>query len=107
MFHLLAGNERECMALPSGAPGATNAVNVIFRVDGSIIVEDMARFRKIEAARRHIGGDEVGDLTRTEGVQRLDSHPLVHIAVECSSVEAVALEGGRERSHSGVAIGAR
>src|SRR5437899_20269 len=99
ILRLLAGDQHEGMALPAGSSRAADAVDIILRMDRRVIVEDMADFGNIEAAGGDVGGDEIGDLSGAERFEGLEPRMLVHIAVQCRSIEAVPFERSFERSN--------
>ena len=65
----------------------------------------MADLRDVEAARRHVGGDQIGDLAVAERLERLQPRELIHVAMKCRGIEAVLLERGFEDRHGGLAVG--
>ena len=54
----LGHKERQGIALLGGATGAPDAVNVVFRMLGNIVVDHMGDPGDIKSARGDVGGNE-------------------------------------------------
>jgi len=76
-----AAHKRESVADVLGAAGASDAVDVIFRMFGHIVVDDVAYAGNIEAARSDIGRHHHFVFAALESVQRFDPFPLCAIGM--------------------------
>jgi hypothetical protein len=95
------GEGRSCAA---GAARAADAVDVILRMVGNVVVEDVAHGRDVEAPRRHIARNQNGRLALAEAVQRRHAGVLVHVAVQSRRIEAVLLQGAVQDSDVALAV---
>ena len=77
------------LAAAPGAAGAADAVDIIVGMDRHVEIEDMADRRHVQAARRHVGGDQDLQFAGAEPVQGLGAQRLVEIAMDRRGVEAV------------------
>src|SRR5439155_21369621 len=105
VFCLGAGHQHEGMAFTPGPASTADAVDIVFRVNGHIEVEHVTDIRDFEATRRHVGRDQESDLAGTEGIERAQAGPLIHIAMKGRGVEAMALQRGFKDAHGGLAVG--
>src|SRR6266404_979578 len=76
----------------AGAAGATDAMDIVFRRKWHVEIEDMAHIDNVEAARRHVGGDQDLDVAGLEALERLGARGLAHVSVQRAGVDAVLLE---------------
>src|SRR3954470_24032851 len=75
-------NDRDRGAGASSAAGAADTMNVIVGMMRNVKIEDVAHLGNIEAAGGDVGGDQQGQLTLAELVQRSRAGRLVHVAVQ-------------------------
>ena len=62
IFFVRARRQGEGVAFKPGAPGAADAVNIIFGVDRHVKIKNVTHADNVEAARGDIGSDQQGDL---------------------------------------------
>ena len=75
-------------------------MNIIFRMDRHVEVEDVADPRDVEAACRYIGSHQEPDVARPEPVQRIGTAELWHVAMQRRSLEPML----RQRLHKDIDI---
>jgi hypothetical protein len=63
------------------AARSADAVDVILRVVGDVVVEHVAHGRNVEAAGRHVARHQDRGLALPESVERRHAGVLVHVAV--------------------------
>ena len=80
--NVAAIDKAHCAARASGAAGATDAVDIILRVGGQVVIEDDVDLIDVESARGDIGGDEQLDGTIAEAFQHTLAHLLGDVAME-------------------------
>jgi hypothetical protein len=78
-------------------------VDVVLGVRRHVEIEDVAHRRDVEAARRHVAGDQQRACC-LETVERLHARSLVHVAVQRAGVEAVPLQRAGQRRHVALAV---
>jgi transglutaminase-like putative cysteine protease len=88
----LAGAEGERMAAGPGARGAADAVDIAFRVDGNIKIDNVRDAVDVDAAGGDVGGDERAHAAGAEVFQRALARTLRLVAVDGSSGVAVLLQ---------------
>ena len=98
-------HHRERLALTPRAARATDAVDVIFRMDRHIEIEHMAHFRNVEPTRGNVRRDQIGDVIIAETFQRHHARTLVHVAMQCPHIEAMLLERCFECRNGRLAVG--
>ena len=86
----------------SGAARAADAVDVVVGVERHVEIEHVAHGGNVEAARRHVAGDENLQFAGSEAVERLGAQRLIEIAVQRRGIEAVL--GERFRHDIDVAL---
>src|SRR5690606_30056382 len=96
--HLPAGqllplHERDRYARAPGPAGAADAVHVGLVVGGAVVVDHVGDVVDVDAAGRHVGGDQHVDLAVAERPQRLLALALTEVAVD-----------GRHREPAGVEL---
>ena len=74
----------------AGAARAADAMHVIVRMDGHIVVEDVTDIGNVEAARGDVGGRQKRNLSTAKAIQRRGARALIHVAVQRTGIEAVA-----------------
>ena len=79
---LLGKDEGDPGAAAAGAAGAADAVDVALVVLGRVEVDHVRDVREVEAAGRHVGGDERLHRAVAEPRQRPLALPLRHVAVQ-------------------------
>ena len=82
-------DQGERLAGAAGAAGAADAVDVILRVMGHVEVEDVADGRNVEAAGRHVGGDQERGPRRAERVESRRARRWSMSPCSARDVEAV------------------
>ena len=85
---LLRHIEQVAHALLFGAAGAADAVGVMFVVAGHVVVDDSVHVRHVDAAGRHVGGHQNGQLAVPEVLHDLVALLLGEVAVEAVHREA-------------------
>ena len=63
--------QREGAAAFTGAAGTADAVDIVFRIERHVEIEDMGQAPDVQSARGHVAGDQQRDLTVAEALQRL------------------------------------
>ena len=76
------GEEGDGDAFFTGAPGAADAMDVIFAVRRQVVVDHVRDVFDIQAARRHIRGNQHGNGMLAEAVEYVLAPGLVQIAVQ-------------------------
>ena len=92
----LASKTNSVTALPSSRC-SPDAVDIVFRVDRHVEIEDVAHRRNIETASGHVGSDEQRDLVVLELLQRRHARALVHVAMKGADRVAMALQRTEHR----------
>src|SRR5262249_36566463 len=82
-------HDRGGRAFAARATRTADAVHVVVRLPRQVEVEHVRNVGNIEAAGGHVAGSEQVDLARAELVERFHAALLVHVAMECASIEAV------------------
>ena len=72
---------------------------------GRIVIEDVADALHVEPARGNVAGDEDIDLALLETIQFLQAAGLVHVAMDFSAAETVALQALVQVAHRRLAVG--
>ncbi len=67
-------------------------MNVVFRLNWHVVIEDMAHLGDVEAARCNIARGQEGDFTAAESVQRRHALTLIHVPVQGADIETMALK---------------
>src|SRR4051812_35238356 len=83
----------------SGAAGAADAVDIVVGVMGNVEIEDVAGGRNIEAAGGDVGGDQQGNFTLAELIQRRGARGLIHVAMQGANGKTVLLQRFVEQRH--------
>ena len=79
-------------------------MDVILRVVGNVVIEDVADGRDVEAARRDVAGDQDRHLAGAEAVEGRHARVLVHVAVQGGGGEAVPLQRPVQDRHVALAV---
>src|SRR4029079_9738088 len=66
-------------AFAPGTAGPSDAMDVVFRVNGHVVIEDVAHLGNVETARRHVAGGEKGDRSVAEGIERRRALMLIEV----------------------------
>ena len=69
--------------------GAADAVDVVLRLVGQVVVDDVGDAGHVDAARDDVGGDQHPDLAVAEGVERALAGVLRLVAVDRLGGDAV------------------
>lgn len=85
---VLAGCKCDCVPLRSGSARSSNAVDVVFRFEGKIHVDDQCQSRDIDAARCHVRCDENIDLLFAQFFHSSRALPLVHVPMETGRLQS-------------------
>ena len=88
----------------AGASGPADAMDIVLGVMRHVKIENVAHVRDVEAAGRHVAGDEQLHLVGTEALQRLHARALIHVAMQRRDAEAVSLQGAMDDSEIAFAI---
>ena len=91
--HLARRNEGDRFAGPTGPAGAPDAVDVRLRALWDIEIDDVGDVGDVEAARRHVGGDEHVSLTGAEAAHDAIALRLREIAMDRLHGVAAGHEG--------------
>ena len=76
---VIAVDQREALAVAVGACGAADAVHIILRVVGHVVVDDQLDAGDVDAAAHYVGGyDDVG-AAGTEGIHHLLAFLLLEV----------------------------
>ena len=84
---------------------AADAMHVVLRHVGQLVIDHLRQLLDVEAAGRDFGGDQRGHLSALEHVERFDASGLTLVAVDRGGADAGALELLREPV--GAVLGAR
>src|SRR3546814_8227626 len=76
-------------ALVTGVQTCALPIYVILGMDRHVEIEDVGQVGDVEAARRHVAGDQQANLVRLEALQRLGTLRLRHVAMQRRGIEAV------------------
>ena len=79
----------------AGPAGTADAVHIVFRTVGQVIVDDAGQLNDVEAARGHIRGDKNFDLALLEGIERLHAILLGLVTVNRHGIDAFAFKLAR------------
>jgi len=102
---LVDADERDRLAVGARAPGAADAVHVVLRHVGQVVVDDARQLRDVDAARGDVGRHEHVDAARLEIRERSRARTLALVAVDRLCADPVAPE--RLRQLVGAVLGAR
>ena len=80
--HLVRLTERDGDAAVSGAAGASDAVHVVFRLVGHVVVDDVRQLADVQTARGDVRRHEHADLALLEAVERVLPVQLGFVAVD-------------------------
>ena len=86
------GDKTQSQAQSAGTPGAANAVDVVFRIERNIKIEDGRHILDVQTACRHVGADQQIHLSAFERLQCLEALILALVAMQGGGVQAFALE---------------
>ena len=100
---VLARHQRDRCAGATGAPGAAHAVHVLLDVARKVVVEHARDVLDVDAARRHVGGDEDARAALLEVLERLLAIALFPIAVYRLTLHTLQDEIARQRVGGGLA----
>src|SRR4029453_9197863 len=67
-------------------------MHIVLGMDWHVVIEDVADFGDVEAARRYVACRKEGDGAGPEGIERRRALMLVHVAMQGSDIEAMALQ---------------
>src|SRR5882724_12257510 len=101
-FLIERGDDGDRSAGPAGATGAADAMDIIVGMVGDVEIEDVTDFGNIEAAGRHVGGDQERKLAFAELIQCRRARRLIHVAMQGADAEAVLLQ--RLVNHGDIAL---
>ena len=106
---LIHAHQAHGLAFLAGAASAADAVHVVLRDIGNLVVHDMRQVVDVDAARGDVGGHQSADLAALEARQRLRARALALVAVQRHGGDAVlgqvvghvvgAELGAREHQH--------
>ncbi len=77
--------ERDGETLTTGATGAANAMDVVFRFHRQTVVDDVRNARNVDTASGNVGGDQNFGGAITQRFEATVTHNLWHRAVKASS----------------------
>src|SRR5262249_31977468 len=97
-------NDGDCGTAASGAAGAADAMDVIVGMVRDVEIEDVTDRGNVEAARRHVGGDQQGNFVLAELIERRHARRLVHVAVQRDRGKAVAQKRAMQRRDLPLAV---
>src|SRR5436190_323410 len=97
-------NDGDCGTAASGAAGTADAMDVIVGMVRDVEIEDVTDRGNVEAARRHVGGDQQGDFVLAELIERRRARRLVHVAVQRDHGKAVAQKRAMQRRDLPLAV---
>ena len=103
--HLSAAGEGNADSAASGAPGAPDAVHVVFRVVGEIEIEHHLDVVDIDAAGRHVGGHQEAESAGAELAHNAVAGGLGHAAVDAVGRVARAHELLGQFIHHALGVG--
>ncbi len=78
-------------AIRPSAPGAADAVHIVFADVGDFVVDDVRQLVDIDTARGDVGSDQGAHIPALETGQRLGARRLTFIAVQGHGADAVFL----------------
>ena len=96
------GDKQDRAALPTGATGATNPVDVGFIIVGDIVVDHVADAIDVQPPRCHIGGNDDIHITFLQSIDGALAQGLTQITVQCRSREPPRLQFFSEFDGSGL-----
>ena len=82
-------DEADGLAAGASAPGAPDAVHVVFGDVGNVKVDDVGQVADVDAARGDVGGDEGDEAAALEVGERLRARGLAFVAVQRHGADAV------------------
>src|SRR5690606_18528137 len=89
---LVLTHQRYGKATGAGTTGATDAVHVVFRHVGQVMVDDHRQLVDVDAARGNVSGDQYLDAVVLEVGQGTGALRLALVAVDGSGLDAKAGE---------------
>ena len=102
---VFGGHEAEGVADRLGAAGAADAMDIILRVHGEIVIDDMRNAVHINAARGDVGGDQHPVIAFLEPVEGLNALILAAIGMQRRGLHPAL--GQAARDLVGAMLGAR
>ena len=97
VIEVFRGEDGEGVAFVLRAAGAADAVDVVFRMAGDIVIDDVRDALDIEPARGEIGGDEHFELAGLEAFERFDALTLRAVRVQDGDGVLLILQPVRRR----------
>ena len=92
LIHLVRGNEADRLTECACATGAADAMHVILRVEGELVVDDRRERLDVEAARCNVGGDHHARLAGLECGKSAVALLLILVAVNLYHGVSVAMQ---------------
>jgi len=80
-FGVIWGDKVNCHTLSSKSTGSTNSVNVVFLLEGQLVVDNKADLLDIDTSGKEISGDEHSSGTCSELFHDGISLDLVHLTM--------------------------
>ena len=90
--HVLAAHEGDGLTTGAGTTGTADTVHVVLGHARQLIVDDMGKAGHINAAGRHVGGDQHLAFPLAQAVQCPGALALVHVAMQRIHGKAFALK---------------
>ena len=78
----IQAHQTHSRAAVAGPAGAADAVHVVFRHIGNLVIHDVRQFVDVDAAGRDVGRDQRPDVAALEAGQRLGARALALVAVQ-------------------------
>ena len=97
---LAVGGQRDRLTRQPRPAGAADAVDVVLRHQRQVEVDHQRQLLDVEAAGRHVGGDQHGDAPRLEVAEGPLAGALRLVAVDDRGAQAGAPRGGGRRGPS-------
>ena len=90
----VSGDEGDGLPLGAGATGPTDAVDVIFRLFGEVVVDDLRELLDINAPSGDVGGEKDFDFSVLKVVESFGACVLTLVAVNGGSADSLVVEVG-------------
>ena len=87
------------MSFTTSAAGPADTMYIILRVCRHIEIENMTHALDVEATRGNVGAYQECNISCFEALERIRSLELIHVTVQLSGVETMALQRAVQNPH--------